>query len=199
MFNVGHMAVQSFFSDPYIAHNVFIQKHTGDPELYAYLSGGENGALGLHGGNGTILHNFLSSGYTPEFEEERPMGGSPGIVITEATAPELRRNTIAGNFIGIEVQGGMPVVNDNNIHGNTAGNLEVRSVCAEPGREDTDVAYDKPLDRRGNWWGAPDLGVIMYVIRIGEGIEMEVSPVSASEIPGNGPDWGEFEWLYTDP
>ena len=199
MYNVGHMAVQSFFSDPYIAHNVFIQKHTGDPELYAYLSQGENGALDIHGGNGTILHNFLSSGYTPDFEGDRPLGGSPGIVITEATAPELRHNTIVGNLMGIEVQGGMPVINDNNIHGNIAGNFGIRSVYAEPGREDTAVTYDRPLDCRGNWWGTPDLGRIMAGMRIGRGINIDVAPFSASEILDNGPEWEEFEWLYINP
>ena len=197
MYNVGHMAVQSFFSDPIIAHNVFIQKHTGDPELYAYLSEGENGALDIHGGNGTITHNFLSSGYTPDFEEKRPFGGSPGIVITEATAPELSHNTITGNLIGIEVQGGMPVINDNDIHGNIEGNFGIRSVYAEPGRENTLVAYDRPLDCTGNWWGTSEMREIMAGMRIEEGIEIEIDPVSQSEVPGNGPDWGEFEWLYT--
>lgn len=199
MYNVGHMAVQSFFSDPYIAHNVFIQKHTGDPELYAYLSQGENGALDIHGGNGTILHNFLSSGYTPDFEGDRPLGGSPGVVITEATVPELRRNTIVGNLRGIEVQGGMPVINDNNIHGNIAGNFEIRSVYAEPGREDTAVAYDEPLDCRGNWWGTSVLGEIKAQMRIGWGIKVDVAPFSTSEILDAGPEWEEFEWLCTNP
>lgn len=196
VYNVGHMAVQSFFSDPYIAHNVFIQKHTGDPELYAYLSQGENGALDIHGGNGTILHNFLSSGYDPVMEEGRPKGGSPGIVITEATAPELRHNIITGNLVGIEVQGGIPVINENNIHGNVERNLVIRPVYAEPGRKDKAVVYESPLDCLGNWWGTANRREIMNGIGIGGGIEIEVDPFSESGNPDNGPDWREFEWLY---
>jgi hypothetical protein len=34
IYNFGHMAVQEFFSNPYIAYNIFIQKNTDDQGYY---------------------------------------------------------------------------------------------------------------------------------------------------------------------
>jgi hypothetical protein len=196
MYNFGHMAVQSFFSEPYIAHNIFIQRNTADPELYQYLSLGENGGLDIHGGGGTIEHNFLSSGHVPDLESDGECGG-PGVVITEATAPVMSYNIIAGNRWGIELQGGMPVANCNDILCNADGGLAVRYIYAETGREDKAMTYDEPIDFRSNWWGTSDEAEAMTRMNIDEGIGLDLEPVSPQRVQGAGPDWDEFAWLYT--
>lgn len=195
MYNFGHMAVQSFFSEPHIINNIFIQKNTGDSELYDFLNLGESAALDIHGGDGTVEHNFLSSGYDPGFEKGNQPSG-PGIVITEATRPVIRFNTIAGNRWGIELQGGMPTVSNNNIYQNVDGNLVVRRVYAEPGRESETMEYDEPLDFANNYWGTGEMNSVIGKMSVDHGIEVSVNPISGSPILGSGPDWGEFEWLY---
>lgn len=195
VYNFGHMAVQSFFSEPYIANNIFIHKNTNDPELYNYLNKGENGGLDIHGGNGTIEYNFLSYGYTAGLEKESLLGG-PGIVITEATAPVISFNTIVGNRWGIELQGGTPIVNNNNIYANTDGNLAVRSLYTEPGKENQSLAYDMPIDFRQNWWGTSDKNELTNGMNIDKDIDVDLDPICTSAIPNACPNWKEFEWLY---
>lgn len=196
IYNFGHMAIQSFFSSPYIAHNIFIQKNTNDPELYDFLSKGENGALDMHGGNGTIEHNFLSCGYSPSFEKIRPEHGCSGIGITTANYPIIRMNTIAGNNNGIELQGGNPEISRNNIHSNVENSLVVRSTYSEPGRNSETLDYGNFLDFRNNWWGTPDKNEAMRMMNINSGIGVNIEPISIEEFPDAGPDWYEFEWMY---
>ncbi len=195
MYNFGHMGVQSFFSEPYIAHNVFIHKFTNNPELYECLNLGENGGLDIHGGNGTVEYNFLSYGYNADLEIEIQLGGS-GIVICEAMAPEIRFNTIVGNKWGIELQGGMPVVNNNNIYNNADGNLVVRAIYAEPGREDKTMTYEGTLDFKNNYWGTTEKNRAVEKISLDGDIEINLEPISTNLISNIGPDWNEFEWLY---
>ncbi|MEM0467358.1 MAG: right-handed parallel beta-helix repeat-containing protein [Candidatus Thermoplasmatota archaeon] len=194
MYNFGHMAVQSFYSEPLISNNIFIQRNTNDSELYEYLSKGENGALDLHGGNGTVEHNFLSSGYDSTIEKERPKHGCSGIGITTATKPKISFNTIVGNNVGIELQGGNPIINYNNIHDNVDNNLVVRGLYSEPGREDTVIVYDEPIDARENWWGSSEQ--VLLTMNVENGVEVNYEPIALQEISGAGPDWSGFRWLY---
>ena len=80
----------------------------GTKENAIGLSKGENGALDIHGGNGTIESNFLSSGYDSEIEKERPEHGNSGIIITTANTPIISYNIIVGNDEGVSIQGGGP-------------------------------------------------------------------------------------------
>ena len=206
IYNYGHQAIQSFFSDPYIAHNIFIQKNTNDPELYDYIMQGENGALMIFGDKARVEHNFLSCGYNPELENEDPWSCGPvgcacfGVSIAEATTPEIKFNTIVGSMGGIELLGGLPVVNYNNIHDNKEENLKILSEYSEPGRGDIPLAYGEIINFKNNWWGTPDRDEVMDKIGIHpegvEGIEIDIDPISTSEIANAGPDWSEFEWLY---
>lgn len=196
MYNFGHMAVQSFFSEPHIFNNIFIHKYTKDPELYDYLNLGENGGLDIHGGNGTIEYNFISYGYNVDMEKESQLGG-PGIGICEATAPEICFNTIVGNKWGIELQGGMPRVNNNNIYNNQKGDLIVRTVYSEPGRESEVMVYKRPLDFKNNYWGVGEEDSVISKMNIGNGVEVSANPISTSLVQSAGPDWSEFEWFYS--
>jgi parallel beta-helix repeat protein len=195
MYNFGHMAVQSFFSEPYLAHNIFIHKNTDKEELYDYLNLGENGALDIHGGGGIIEYNFLSYGYNSLLEKQNELGGA-GIGITEADSPVIRLNTIVGNKWGIELQGGMPVVTNNNIHSNSKGNLVVRSLYSEPGRKSKPMAYENPINFRNNWWGTTNEDEIKAKIAGEWGIEVSINPFATEEIQNAGPDWKEFGWMY---
>jgi hypothetical protein len=102
-----------------------------------------------------------------------------------------------GNKVGIELQGGQPLINSNNILNNAESNCVIRSVYAEPGREDKKMVYGKKLDFKGNWWGAPEKTMVMESMNIDKDIQVELDPIKTSEIEDAGPDWREFKWLYT--
>jgi parallel beta-helix repeat protein len=194
IYNFGHMAVQSFFSEPHISNNIFIQKLTEDPEMIEYLGKGENGGLDIHGGNGTIERNFLSCGNLSS--SERANLGCPGIGITEASYPIIKFNTMTGNKWGIELQGGLPAINNNNILGNEQGHAVVRTIYSEPGRESQGVAYTEPLDFRHNWWGTNNTERVTSKMDISLNIQREIEPIATAEIPEAFPDWSEFGWLW---
>ncbi|MBN2042617.1 MAG: right-handed parallel beta-helix repeat-containing protein [Candidatus Aenigmarchaeota archaeon] len=194
IYDFGHMGIQSFFSDPYIAHNIFIQKRTEDPETIEYLGKGENGGLDIHGGNGTIEYNFFSCGSLSPAETQNL--GCPGICITEASYPKISHNTITGSKWGIELQGGLPEVNGNNIFGNEQGHMVVRTIYAEPGKTDQAMAYDQPLDLTNNWWGTTDTNQITSRMDIGWSIRKDIDPIAQNQIEDAHPDWEEFGWMW---
>ena len=194
MYNFGHMAVQSFFANPTISNNIFIQKNTDDQDLYNYLSEGENGALDIHGGNGTITNNFLSSGQSTHLGN-RPKHGSSGICISEATQPIIQYNTIIDNINGVEIQGGFPIINNNNIHHNEDNNLVVRTIYSEPGRINMVFQYDEPFNLKDNWWGVTTNSAVRNKLNLALGLKIELGDIAQKEISDSHPDWDEFGWL----
>lgn len=194
MYNFGHMAVQSFFADPTISHNIFIHRNTDNKELYDYLAEGENGALDIHGGNGTITYNFLSSGQS-NFPESKPKHGSSGICISEATQPIIQYNTVIDNVNGIEVQGGFPTINHNNIHQNRDKNLVVRNVYTEPGMPNKVFHYDDSFNLKDNWWGVTTNSAVRNKLNLAVGLKVDLGDLAQEELQGSHPDWDEFMWL----
>lgn len=124
-------------------------------------AGGTGAGINLEkGAQASIQNSFIIGVQNGIIYSQKSGGPLEGTVVTMCltrgvlihnSIPEVRHCLITGNKVGVIVSGGAnPVVKENNIFENSAGNVEVKGFDQEPVK----------LDFSRNWWGDTALGII---------------------------------------